>query len=273
MEAAHSWKLSPERWNQYLQQSLDRYDLQLRPETHRGQPIPFRITRLPARGVTSVSGLPPAPPLFHVDGQVLRTFDVTGSIDGTKGPYEGMVELTSPDVMKFDLGEHQAGITINFPLGDSRLKSGAPGYLFQTRVSRTFYLIDKSKQTVRFHFDADLDAKVEAALTFSVTANRSDRSLTVTVNNAGVPIDMAFRGHLSSGPKFYRDLGMLLYPVNKGHQVTIPLRDVLQFWDPDKVDVQLSPSLEAAEYTVDMYKIWGGQITRHDVVVAKSSTK
>jgi hypothetical protein len=274
IEAAHNWKLKPERWNQYLQQSLDRYELQLRTEVRRGQPIPFRIRLLPQRGNPSpTSGLSSSQPLFHVDGQVLHPFATTGSLDAIKGPYEATVDLPPANVMKLELGEHQAAITINFGLYYTmHMKNDLPPYLYQTRAQRTFYLIHESQPTARLHFDAALDAKVEAALTFTVTTDRLERVLTVTVKNAGVPIDMAFTGQLSAG-KLHRDLGFLLFPANKPNQVTIPLSDVLQTWDPDKVDLQLTPSLEAAEYTVDMYKIWGGQITRHDLTVAKFTAK
>jgi hypothetical protein len=47
----------------------------------------------------------------------------------------------------------------------------------------------------------------------------------------------------------------------------IPLKDVLQAWDPDKVDIRLIPSLDAAECTLDMTKIWSGQVTRLGVPV------
>jgi predicted RNA-binding Zn-ribbon protein involved in translation (DUF1610 family) len=274
IEAAHNWKLKPERWTQYIQGSLDRYELQLRAEVRRGQPIPFRVKLLPQRGGPSfLPTLRSSIPLFHVDGQVLHAFATTGSLDATKGPYEASVDLPSDNVMKLELGEHQAAVTINFGLYSAmRVNNALPPYLYQTRAQHTFYLIDESQPTASLHFDADLDAKVEAALTFTVTANRSDQILTVTVNNAGVPIDMAFQGHLSAG-KLHRDLGFLIFPANNPNQVTIPLRDVLQSWDPSQVDVQLSPSLDAAEYTVDMYKIWGGQITRRGIAIAKSSVK
>jgi hypothetical protein len=271
IEAAHNAKrLSPERWHRYLQQALDSYDLEVRSEVRREQSIPFRITRLPARGGPGfMAGLTPSRPIFHVDGQVMRIVTATGSTERNKFPYEGLVDLAPAEVMKLEPGEHQAGITINFgTLFPARTQTGEARYPYQTRVVRTFYITAQNESRVELHYDAAVEAQVEAAISVQVSSDQRAGVMTVIVNSSGAPVNVAFRGQLSS-KGLERDLGFILFPAYRSGKAEILLRDVLQAWDPEKVTIRLIPNIDGAECTLDMKEIWGGQVTRHDVQVAR----
>jgi hypothetical protein len=274
IEAAHTAnRLKVAQWQRYEQQALDCFQFEVRPEVRLDHPIPFRITRLPRRGGSaSLASLRSLRPLFHLDGQVLHlsappeAFD--GSMDRLKGPYEGLADLPSPRVMQLQDGEHQAGVTINFKTSTSSYLRSAddPPYLYQTRVVRPIELIAGERSTVSVHKQGQNDAQIDGAISVNVTADRGQQRLNVTVNNAGAPLHLAFEGRLAAG-KLQRDLGFILFPANRPGTVTVTLYDVLPVWDPDKVDIELSPSLDAAEHTIDMFDIWGGHVSRAAVPV------
>src|SRR5207248_9957886 len=134
---------------------------------------PFRITRLPARGGPPyLSNLKIFPPLVHVDGQVLRTFAVTGTIEAGNGPCEGLVEIPLADVMKLDPGEHQAGVTINIgPYSRSSFQAGNPPYLYQVRAARPFYVTAQTQSSVRLRYLPAIEAQVEGAISATAAAD------------------------------------------------------------------------------------------------------
>ncbi|MDB5322287.1 MAG: hypothetical protein JWN40_3918 [Phycisphaerales bacterium] len=266
-------RLGAAQWHRYEQQALDTFVLEVRPEVRRDHPIPFRVTRLSQRGGSAaLSRLRSLPPLLHLDGQVLRASAVSGSRDGsmdsTTEPYEGLADLPSPRVMQLQDGEHQAGVTTNFKTSTSSYLKSAddPPYLYQTRVVRPIEINSGDRSTVSVHKQGLNDAQIDGAIAISVTADRGQRRLNVTVKSAGAPVHLAFEGRLSAG-KLQRDLGFILFPANRPGTVTITLYDVLPAWDPDKVDIDLLPSLDAAEHTVDMFDIWGGHVSRAAVPV------
>jgi hypothetical protein len=189
-------------------------------------------------------------------------------MDSLKGPHEGLAELPVARVMQLEDGEHQAGVTINFKPSSTRFLKIAndPPYPYQVRVMRRIELLSGEVSTVSVHRKPEIDAQVERAISVNVSVDQVRKRLIVSVNNAGAPIDLAFQGQLSAG-KLQRDLGFILFPANRPGNVTIPLNDVLQVWDPQQVDIELMPSLDAAEHTLDIFDIWGGHVSRVGVPV------
>jgi hypothetical protein len=170
--------------------------------------------------------------------------------------------------MRLEPGEHQFGATIHLEdkvIVPARFdRPGGELIRFpQLRLSKQIRFGPASDVTTRL--EPELSSRVEAALRARPIIERTTGTLLVEISSSGTPVDLAFTGTLRAGD-LRRELGYVVFPA-KGGSARIALGDVLPAWEPGKVDIELTPSLDAAETTLDMKTIWGGQVFLSDLPV------
>jgi len=294
--AADAGKLSNEKWQRYAWQAAP-IKLVARPVVRRGDPVVFAIVIPPSRLADGHA--------FQFEYQIdrARVGDVVGSTAGPGGTVGGggwkslfagadaaQSRHEMPEAGNTVAALREGHHTLRFSLrqemfdrsGSRRPRNpplGPPMRFEQTReLTSQVTVVPKDAVTVAIVSDASLGPAVEKCVTayFSPT---SGGYCDVVVEADKPPIDLAYtvvarhedwewrvaEGHLKAGQSG-RSAGTLKLLTD----LPEPPPDAAGGeWEPAHFDLVLRPSVEQAVRTLDVTRIWGGEVVFRDVALRR----
>jgi hypothetical protein len=276
--AQASGKLSAARWQKYLIQAPN-LRLEVRPDVRRGDRVPYWIHS----GKSRVGSRSAFYATFKEGGwkvgSVARN-DVGGVTSGTRLEVNGSGSSgSSLDLDKFldQVADGPQTITRMMEIGISGSSNwNAPAVATsKLELTTSFTLHPATQPTVTINHNPAFRAGVEKALTCTEVGSskgwgpNAHADCTISVNH--LPVGVGYDVFAMVNGKEYK-ISSFAAPSN-GRFGGYGSMGELPFNTPEKVDLILKPSTDAALGTVDTFEIWDGQIVIKNVPVKGPATQ
>jgi hypothetical protein len=255
-------KVPDDAWKRYARQSLPALTMTAREKVRRGDPLPvffqgnsFRLGNSKALSVVvdwRGAWIDQLPLPTHKNARNLIVIPQPLLPKLTDGPHtlRGDIDVTVYDMTRPPKSVADMTVALVTP-----------------RVSTTFELVPQNQRTVELVKDPSLRAGVEAAVS-------------LTRSNISVGAAAAFGIRVSPPPIALAYDAVVIDPAGRewptGSNPVVCASGQSSYWtfmgmwegfDADRVDIVLRPNPEAAEKTIAIKSIWGGEIRFRDVTV------
>lgn len=270
-------QLSDDRWKRYAKQSGS-FALQLRPQVRRGDPIPVRVARGPARvgGTRNTGGLWQE---MHFEGLEIAGFKqhAGGSIGSSLHPSGGGSGGWSPRLKpeqseKLQPGPQPVRLSMIVKIFErpswSFKPDGPPIVEYPVELEGTFELVEPDVQTVTLIDAPERADAVRAAVKIRDGAYERSREGEVEfmIDVTASPVTLAHDVIVRAGG---REVKMGTITCRAGTGTSTNVNGKLPDLRGDRVDIVLRPSLDAAHATTELVELWDGEVVIPNVKVAR----
>lgn len=269
-------KLSSERWDRYLHNAIPFY-LVARPKVRRGASVPLELRSHPTRAAFRVlQGVRCTVMTLEVDGDDCRppTFgtDFGWPRGATAESRLFFARSDHPTMLELQPGLHTARLKLNLGFYGGRQTAGmsrgwgaamqTPDHYVPVSVDAKWEHVEVSTVSIAEPPGEAERTNIQSLFTVSPFSGRAygpaPDDVSVHIDWPGHPThQLAFEVFARSGQKQW-PIGWIQIPL--GRPYTGYLHRNLPEYDPGPFDIVFKPSIQAAETTVDLTHIWGGEI-------------
>lgn len=270
VEAARdAGRLDDARWSQYLREAVT-FQLELRPQVRRGDPIPYfivpndvRVGR-PNRFAVTYRGPAPLTMADVAVGNDLRSAEQSSNgRDGVAMTYlsPGVVRPDPAALARLPDGTHVVVADIGATIVDT--SGNAPPFDHAYRLAGALFLRAADKPSVVVQRDDSLAGVVRKAMNCNVLFDGT--RVTVWVGQAAVlPVALAMTVSVRAGGREWA-IGSDVIGVGPGGLA--PVSAEAPGFDAERVDVVLRSGPQVAVETMYLNEVWEGEVVLEDVPV------